>query len=77
MWFINDQLPSEGTQLESLTSLYDMKQLISEPIRVLEKSFTCIDLVFTYQPNHLSLHSKRHHQGIYAKLNLILTLLNF
>ena len=76
-WFINDQSSSEGTQLESLTSLCAMKQLIAEPTHVLENSSRCIDLIFTNQPNltmdagaHPSLHSKCHHQVIYAKLNL-------
>ena len=76
-WFINDQSSNEGTQLESLTSLYGMKQLIAEPTHVLENSLSCIDLIFTNQPNlimdagvHPSLHSKCHHQVINAKLNL-------
>ena len=76
-WFINDQSSREGTQLESLTFLNGMKQLIAEPTHVLENSSTCIDLSFTNQPNlvmdagvHPSLHSKCHHQVIYAKLNL-------
>ena len=76
-WFINDQSSRESTQLESLTSLYGMKQLITEPTHVLENSSSCIDLIFTNQPNlvmdagvHPSLHSKCHHQVIYAKLTL-------
>ena len=76
-WFIYDQSSREGTQLESLTSLYGMKQLIAEPTHVLENSSSCIDLIFTNQSNlimdagvHPSLHSKCHHQVIYAKLNL-------
>ena len=67
-WFINDQSSSKGTQLESLTSLYGMKQLIAEPPHVLENSSSCIDLIFTNQPKlimyagvHPSLHSKWHH----------------
>ena len=54
-----------------------MKQLIAEPTHVLENSSSCIDLMFTNQPNlimdtgvHPSLHSKCHHQVIYVKLNL-------
>ena len=76
-WFINDQPSREGTQLESLTSLYGMKQLIAEPAHVLENSSSCIDLIFTNQSNlimdagvHPSHHSKCHHQVIYVKLNL-------
>ena len=76
-WFINDQLSTERTQLESLTLLYEMKQLIAEPTHVLGNSSSCIDLIFTNQLDlirdagvHPSLHSKCHHQVIYAKLNL-------
>ena len=54
-----------------------MKQVITEPTHILESSASCIDLIFTNQPNivmdsgvHLSLHEKCHHQIIYSKLNL-------
>ena len=54
-----------------------MKQLIAEPTHVLENNSSCIDLIFAKQPNLImdsgvnpSLHSKCHHQVIYAKLNL-------
>ena len=77
MWFINDQSSREVSQLESLTSLYGMKQLIAEPSHVLENSSSCIDLIFTNQSNlimdagvHPSHHLKCHHQVIYAKFNL-------
>ena len=76
-WFINGQSSSEGTQLESLTSLHGMKQLLAESAHVLENSSSCIDLIFTNQPNlimdarvHPLLYSKCHHQVIYAKINL-------
>ena len=77
MWLINDQSPSEQTQLEFLISLYGMKQLTAEPTHVLENSTSCIDLIFTNQPNlimgsgvHPSLHSKCHHQVKSAKLSV-------
>ena len=54
-----------------------MKQLIAEPTHVVENSSSCIYLIFANQSNliidakaHPSLHSKCHHQVIYAKLNL-------
>ena len=54
-----------------------MKELIAEPTHVLENSSSCVYLIFTNQQNlimdagvHPSLHLKRHHQVIYAKLNL-------
>ena len=53
-----------------------MKQVIIEPIRILESFASCIDLIFTNQPNitmdsgvHISPHEKCHHQIIYSKLS--------
>ena len=70
------QSSREGTQLEPIASLKGMKQLIGESTHVLENSSSCIDLIFTNQPNlimdagvHPSLHSKCYHQVIYAKHN--------
>ena len=73
----NDTTTPEGAQLDSITSLYGMKQLILEPAHILQQSSSCIDFIFTNQPNIVvdsgvdsSLHSKCHHQIIYSKLNL-------
>ena len=67
----------EGIILENLTCLYGVKQLISDPIHILQHSSSCIDLTFVNQPNlvvdssiHSSLHLNCHHQIIYCKLNL-------
>ena len=46
-WSINDITFPEGAQLDSITSLYGMKQLISEPSHILQQSSSCIDLIFT------------------------------
>ena len=50
--------------------------MINKPTHILESSSSCIDLIFTSQPNlitesgvHPSLYSKFHHQIIFAKLN--------
>ena len=42
---------SEGSQLESLTSSYGYQQLISFSIQILPYSLSCINLIFTDQPN--------------------------
>ena len=75
--FINVQSSGEGTQLEFLTSLCGMKQLIAEPTHVLENSSSCIDLLFMNKPNlikdsavHPTPHSKCHRRVIYNKLHL-------
>ena len=53
-----------------------MHKIINEPTQILENSSSCIDLLFTSQPNlivdsgtHPSLYPNCHHQIIYAKLN--------
>ena len=76
-WSSNDTTTAEGAQLDYFTSLYGMKEVITEPTHILESSASCIDLILTNQPNivmdsgvHLSLHEKCHHQIIYSKLNL-------
>ena len=54
-----------------------MNQLIIEPIHILENMSSCIDLIFSNQPNtvldsgvHSSLHSKCHYQLIYSRICL-------
>ena len=76
-WSINDTTAEEGTILENLTSLFGMKQLMSDPTQILQYSSSCIDLIFVNQPNlvidsgiHPSLHQNCHHQIIFCKLNL-------
>ena len=60
-----------------MTSQSGFKQVISDPTYILESSSSCIDLIFTSQPNlvmnsgvHSSLHPNCHHQIIHAKFNL-------
>ena len=76
-WSSNDTKTAEGAQLEYLTLLYGMKQVLTEPTHILENSSSCLDLIFSYQTYlitdsgvHRTLHSKCHHQIIYSKLNL-------
>ena len=63
--------------LNELTSHYNLHQLINTPTHILPNSESCIDLIFTSQPNlisesgvHASLFPRCHHQIIYAKVNL-------
>ena len=79
MYFLvkNDKTTVEGTHTEALTSLHGFHQLISEPAHLPPTSTSCIDLIFTDQPNltvdsstHTSCNSKGHHQISYYKLNL-------
>ena len=63
--------------MEAITSLFALKQLIQKATHILSNSSSCIDLVFTSQPNlvmesgvYSSLHENCHHQLVYAKFNL-------
>ena len=61
----------------SLTSSNGFPQLINEPTHIQTSSSSCIDLIFTNQPNlsvnsgvHASLHPNCHHQIIHSSFNL-------
>ena len=76
-WYDKDSSTSEEISIENITSQFGLHQIFNEPTHVLENSSSCIDLIFTLQPNlslesgtHPSLHPNCHHQIIYAKFNL-------
>ena len=50
-WWKKDKTTAEGTHLEVLTFLHNFHQLISEPTHLLPQSNSCIDSIFTDQPN--------------------------
>ena len=76
-WWYEDGTTLHGTQIDSLTATHGFKQIISDPTHILPQSSSCIDLIFTDQPNyvidsgtHPSLHPNCHHQITFCKLNL-------
>ena len=81
-WYSQDKTSFEGKTIESITSQFGLYQLINEPTHLLENSSSCIDLIFTSQPNlvvksgvHSSLHPNCHHQIVFAKFNLMISYL--
>ena len=75
-WYYHDKPSSEGNAVDTITKQYVLHQLIKEPTHILDNSSTCIDFIFTSQPNliiesgvHPSLHPNCHHQIAYAKFN--------
>ena len=77
MWWVGDTQISEGSQIDSLTTSYGFRELISEPTHILKNSSSCIDLVFTDQPsliiessNHPSLHPNCYHKIIHRKIDI-------
>ena len=76
-WWSSDINSLEGSKLFSLSILNVFHQIISEPTHVQRNSSSCINLVFTDQPNlvinnrvHASLHSSCHRQIIHCTFNL-------
>ena len=76
-WWSYDTNSTEGANLFSLTSLNDFFQLINEPTRFQNNSYSSIDLILTDQPNlsvntgvHSSLHPNCHHQIVHSSFNL-------
>ena len=76
-WNTGDTTTFEGSKIEAITSKFGLQQLVNEPTHVLGKPVSCVDLIFSYQPNlvmssgiHSSLHQNFHHQIVFAKFNL-------
>ena len=76
-WWSNDITNINGTLIDSLTTTHGFKQLISDATHILPQSTSCIDLIFTDQPNyiidcgtHPSLNKNCNHQITFCKLNL-------
>ena len=68
LWFKGDKTSSEGSKIDAITFQFGLQQLINEPTHFVADSFSCIDLIFTSQPNlvmesgvHSSLHPNCHH----------------
>ena len=81
-WWPDDIISPEGTDINSLTTMQGLHQLISDQTHLLPNLLSSIDLVFTDQPNltvvcgvHPSLHPNCHHQIIYCKFNLMIKFL--
>ena len=78
-WRIAKWTSHKLTKTISQTS-YRFQQLILEPTHILKNSSSCIDLIFTDQPNlitdsgtHPSLHPNCHHNITFCKINLKIT----
>ena len=76
-WYKNDINSYEGLKIDTITSQFGLEQLINEPTHLTANSSSCIDLIFTSQPNlviesgfNSSLHPNCHPQIVFAKINL-------
>ena len=48
-WWPDDVTSHEGTQIEPLTTMHGLQQLVSDPTHLLPNSSSCIDLISTDQ----------------------------
>ena len=76
-WWANDIENNEGKLFEQTTSDLFLHRLIAEPTHLMGDSKSCIDLIFSDQPNlviesgvHQSLHEQCHHQIVFGKLSV-------
>ena len=67
-WCKNDITFHKGSMIDDVTSNYGLHHLIQEPTHIIKMSSSCIDLIFTSQPNlvmesgvHSYLHPNCHH----------------
>ena len=79
-WWQGDTQTSEGSWIDYLATSYGFQQLMSELTHILKNSSSCIDLIFTDQPNlitdsgtHPFLLSNCHHNITFCKINLKIT----
>ena len=77
LWYKNDKTTYEGSKIDDTASHFGLYQLINEPTLLTRNTSSCIDLIFTSQPNLVmesgvrsSLHENCHHQITYAKSTL-------
>ena len=75
--FRNTLYERKGNKIEDVTAQFRLQQIIKEPTHISNPSSSCIDLIFSSQPNlitdsgvHSSMHSNCHHQIVFAKFNL-------
>ena len=77
LWCNNDITTYEGSKIDGATSKFGLQQIIKAPTHFISESSSCIDLIFTTQPNlvmesgvYSLLHVNCHHHITFAKFNL-------
>ena len=75
---MEDKASYEGSNIDAITSLFKLQELINERTQLAADSSSCNDLIFTLQPNLVmesgvqsSLHPDCHPQITYTKFNLL------
>ena len=50
-WYSHDKTSHEGNEIKNVTAQFGLQQIIKEPTHISNNSSSCIDLIFTSQPN--------------------------
>ena len=76
-WYLSDRTTYEGNIIVTISSHFGLHELVHDPTDILEKSSSCIDLIFASQPSmvvnlgvHSSLYANRHYQIVFAKFDI-------
>ena len=76
-WYSTNKTTPDRAMLDNLTFLYGLTRLLKEPTHISDNYRSCIDLIFTSQPNlvvdfdiHPSLHENCNHQMVYCQFDL-------
>ena len=62
-WYKHDKTTYEGSEIDAVAYQFGLQQLIKEPTHILTNPSSCIDLLFTSQPNFVmesGVHSSLH-----------------
>ena len=75
-WWSLDKQSKEGDSLFLISSISGYTQLTNSATHITGNSSSCVDLIFTQQPNlvtssgvHVPLHNNCHHQKAFANIN--------
>ena len=77
-WYCHGKPNHKGNVIENATVQFGLQLIIKKPTHISNTSSSCIDLIFTSQPNlitdsgvHSSLHPNFHHQTVFAESNIV------
>ena len=51
IWCKGNKTTYEGSTIDGITYTFGLQQIINEPTHIIEDSSSCIDFIFTSQPN--------------------------
>ena len=59
----------EGHEIKIITRAAGYSQLVNQPTHITKDSLSCIDLIFTSNPNLINSSEKCHHNIVYGRID--------